>query len=637
MSRRSILIGTAWVVLQSAVAPYNNYYARGASLGGSLPLAPLVFLALIVLPANWLARRLPGWRGLDGAEVATIWIMAAAASVIPLRGVVAFLVPLLAAPLHYATPENDWRALLVSALPKWTYVADEAAAHAFFDRPVGGGARIPWRVWLAPLAFWTAFVLAAFAGLYCVCAILRRPWVERERFSFPLARIPLDMMTRGGGSPGRSLFTSRAFWIGLSAPVILHGVNGLHHYVPSAPELPTVVNLSRSFTAAPWASLRAWPAIVLMVFPCVIGVGYLLPLEVSFSFWFFFLAFKAQYVLIDATSLPIRAWTCASRQSMGSILVVALALAWTARAHILQVLRAVLTRSSDHGADDYVSQRGAAVGLLVATGAMTLMLWRAGVSPAIGVAVVGVYVVVSTVLTWMVANGGMLVVQAPFYPTDYVRILFGVRAVGLGAIPVLGIPQHALMRGWEQLAMPHMIHGLFLGRRQRMTGRAVTCAVAVAITVSLLVGYVATLRMGYSHGASALTIGGGWFSRTPFRRAAASIRTPADTQWLEVYSLLLGAVVTVGIVALRHRFVGFQLHPIGYAVGASSAPYLLWSSLLLAWAVKSVVIRVGGPRAYHRARPGFLGLILGDYLMAGLWTVVGVATGDGYNFLPTPT
>ena len=81
----------------------------------------------------------------------------------------------------------------------------------------------------------------------------------------------------------------------------------------------------------------AWVALQSAVAPCSnycargasLG-GALLPLDIPLGFCFFFLAFKAQYALIDAASLLMRAWTCASRQSMGSMLVVAFASAWTA-------------------------------------------------------------------------------------------------------------------------------------------------------------------------------------------------------------------------------------------------------------------------------------------------------------------
>ena len=68
--------------------------------------------------------------------------------------------------------------------------------------------------------------------------------------------------------------------------------------------------------------------------------------------------------------------------------------------------------------------------------------------------------------------------------------------------------------------------------------------------------------------------------------------------------------------------------------GPSSAPYVLWSSLFAAWAVKSLAIRLGGPKTYHAWRPLFFGLILGDYAAAGLLSALGFASGRGNNILP---
>lgn len=40
-------------------------------------------------------------------------------------------------------------------------------------------------------------------------------------------------------------------------------------------------------------------------------------------------------------------------------------------------------------------------------------------------------------------------------------------------------------------------------------------------------------------------------------------------------------------------------------------------------------------RAYRRALPFFIGLILGDYVIASLWTSVGMALGiDMYRYFP---
>ena len=45
-----------------------------------------------------------------------------------------------------------------------------------------------------------------------------------------------------------------------------------------------------------------------------------------------------------------------------------------------------------------------------------------------------------------------------------------------------------------------------------------------------------------------------------------------------------------------------------------------WLSILLAWFVKSVILRYGGISVYRAIQPFFLGLILGEFATACLWT-----------------
>ena len=47
-----------------------------------------------------------------------------------------------------------------------------------------------------------------------------------------------------------------------------------------------------------------------------------------------------------------------------------------------------------------------------------------------------------------------------------------------------------------------------------------------------------------------------------------------------------------------------------------------WFPFLLAWAAKGVILRYGGPKLYRQALPFFLGLVVGDLLNGGLYTLV---------------
>src|SRR5207247_9361279 len=54
--------------------------------------------------------------------------------------------------------------------------------------------------------------------------------------------------------------------------------------------------------------------------------------------------------------------------------------------------------------------------------------------------------------------------------------------------------------------------------------------------------------------------------------------------------------------------------------------YSVWFSFFPAWLCKLLVTRYGGLRGFLFLRPFFLGLVLGDCLMASFWALVGAAT-----------
>ena len=96
---------------------------------------------------------------------------------------------------------------------------------------------------------------------------------------------------------------------------------------------------------------------------------------------------------------------------------------------------------------------------------------------------------------------------------------------------------------------------------------------------------------------------------------------------------LVGALATLGLSIMRASFSWCSLHPIGFAVGSVWVMNKLWFSIFLAWVIKSLVLRYGGPLVYRKAVSFFLGLILGTYSAAGLWFVVDLVTGKTGNVI----
>jgi hypothetical protein len=81
------------------------------------------------------------------------------------------------------------------------------------------------------------------------------------------------------------------------------------------------------------------------------------------------------------------------------------------------------------------------------------------------------------------------------------------------------------------------------------------------------------------------------------------------------------------LMLARHRLLWWPLHPIGYPVSMVWLMDQLWFSIFLAWLFKLTIMKYGGPGLFQRAKPFFLGLIVGQFAIAGVWLVVDYLTG----------
>jgi hypothetical protein len=73
------------------------------------------------------------------------------------------------------------------------------------------------------------------------------------------------------------------------------------------------------------------------------------------------------------------------------------------------------------------------------------------------------------------------------------------------------------------------------------------------------------------------------------------------------------------------KFFWWPFHPAAYAaVSGSWAVSYIWFSLWLAWAAKLIFLKYGGLNTHRKAIPFFLGLILGQFVVGSIWTILGV-------------
>ena len=632
-SIRAIPVALSWIVFQSATASYIHGNSLGQLIANHLPLGGLFFLTVVVFFVNPLLSGIRRGLEFSGAELAMMWVMISAASAVPGYGMMEFFFPFLVTPVYFASPENQWKEVLWPHLPQWLYVSDRRAVEDFYVGEVSL-ANIPWAAWTNPAAFWIALSLVFFALFICWAAIVRRQWVERERYPFPLVQVPALVVEPPSG---RRLFNAIAqspfFWAGLSVALLVHLLKGLHNYWPFIPHVPTAYSFSHLITERPWNALfRGW-ALYGLVYLSVIGVTYFLQLDVSLSLWFFFLLYKFQEVFFTAFSIT---GVSTQHQVMGADLVLFGFLLWMARHHLYDVFRKAFNprHTAVDDENEPLSYRGALLGIGFSVLALIGLLSAAGMS--LGVILVFIFLLwmMATITTWMVANAGMLIVNIGVTPFSMLTTFFGTRPFGPRNLTLLAFDRSVISTWSSESLMPYVLQGFRFADYAPVKRRRLPLLMAIAILVAVAVAYYSSMVFIYWQGALNLE---GWVYNTGhhgLNQANYAIQYPRAPNFAGIYSAALGAGVTGFLLFMRHQFLWWPLHPLGYVVGVTYAPFHLWFSVVLGWAIKLAVLKVGGFGAYRKYRPFFLGLILGEYFMAAFWLFIGLFTRVSYWGLP---
>ena len=57
--------------------------------------------------------------------------------------------------------------------------------------------------------------------------------------------------------------------------------------------------------------------------------------------------------------------------------------------------------------------------------------------------------------------------------------------------------------------------------------------------------------------------------------------------------MVLGVGITAFLLIMQRQFMWWQLHPIGYVMGAVYSSYFLWSCMFIGWFLKYLALKSG--------------------------------------------
>ncbi|MFO7956726.1 MAG: DUF6785 family protein [Candidatus Brocadiia bacterium] len=636
MSWRAFIIGLILVAAASLLDPYTSL-AKGwgwlntTAFPNSAVLA-LVVLTLVVNVLIKLVRK--GW-ALSQAELMLVWCMMIAAAVMPSAGFGRFWYSLIAGgPYMARRVDFDWEEpggslaeaperLILTKNPR------SVAAERYFEGS-RGEARVPWHLWLRPLAWWALFLLFLYLSVFFLCSILRRQWVEVERLMFPLARVPLEFSE---GSAGKGLlpdpFTSRAFLAGVIATTAFRLVRDLPLLFGAESAMSLTIPIQDVLRDTPlyfmyFENFNIWLA--------AIGFAFLVPADVSLSIWFFFLFSRVELLVAYWLALPEAGNTYGPMmqwQQVGAYIAFTVGALFMARRHLWAVARKALGRGGVDDSAEPVPYAVAFWGFWLGIAGCIWWYCYNGMTFRMALVVLALLFCWFIVYARMVAQGGLYAGRTVWGLQGVANGLTGGRLFTPQGALIVHMQSPLFVTGGTTVLAPMAINAFRIsevfGRRKRWLLPAMLAAMVVA-----------TVCATYTELSYAYKVGGAnfadWWGQTTVPEGAFAGAQRFITQGslaadLHLRPFLMGMFGMGFLMFMRARFYWWPVHSLGLLCASSWHAHRLWFPFLLGWLSKVSIMKFAGGRMLRSARYFFIGLILVEALFSGLSVIVRTLSG----------
>ena len=620
IAKRAVLIGTLLIIGNSYWIAYVEMIWHTAHLTTVAMSVNVMFGILAMTLLNIGVRRIFPRIALAPRDLLVVYSMLAVGSAFSGHDCIPRLMGLIPYAFRFATPENDWEALLFHHLPEWLVVKHPKTVTDFYEGEVNFFTGGYVQHWIVPILSWSAVIFLLMLIFLCLTALLRKQWIENEKLAYPIIQIPLEITTN------RHIFRNRLLWIGFGIAMGINLLNGLQFFFPVLPEIPVrKYNLNIYFTQKPWNAMGSMP---LRFHPYLIGFSFILPLDLAFSCAFFYLMKKVQLLVGSAVGIAtLQGYPFLGEQGAGALLALLAIACWHARHHFAAVLRQVARPNRTESQTEALSYRSAVITLGVCLLLLAVLCIRGGMSLWAFAIYIGIYLMIVVGLTRMRAELGPPIHAIGYLTPQYMMIsLLGTRRLRPGNLTMLSLMNWlsgASYASFRTHPMPDQLEAFKLAERTGIRNRTMFGVLVIASLVGILSSLILYPYAIYSEGVAAgseqIHAGGA----DTYNFLSSWLVNPKPTDWLATSVLGLAFAANLGIMFLRSRFVWCPLHPAGYVIGvAPGTTDVIWFPLLLAMVAKWLILKHGGINAYRKAVPFFIGLVLGEALMGCFWPLL---------------
>lgn len=629
---RAILLGLVLIPLNCYwVTMTEIKWCSNDSTCVSLFMTVVTIVFFLTLLNALVGKRFPKATFNQG-ELIVIYVMLSISTAICGHDMMGNLLPNLVNVFWFANSENKWDKFH-RYVPEWFAPRSKEVLRGFYEGNSTLYTREHLMAWAGPVAVWGVFILVLTFIMLCINVLIRKQWTDRERLSFPIMTLPLEMTSGGGRS---NFYKNKILWLGFFIPVFLETLNELNFFYPSVPRVQIKVwDLGPFIINRPWNGVGWFP---ISFYPFAIGLMFFLPADLSFSCWFFYVFRKMLDVFSVAmgwrdpgASPAVQKIPYFAEQADGAWIMLAAVMLYSSRKYLLQVFRRALGKDSElDDAEEPMSYRSALIGIACGLIFLFAFCLAAGASPYVPIIFFALYFIVALAITRIRAELGPPAHELHFFrPEEIMTSAFGTQALGTRNLTLISY-FYWFNRGYRNLVMPHQLEAFKAGGVSRIRGRYMTGIIMVAAFLGIIATFWSLLHMYYINGAATAKIQAGyrtWIGNYAIDRLNGWVTNPQKTNAPALSFMGVGATFALFLTFMKSRFLWWPFHPIGYGLAVSYAMDYFWFTAFIAWLAKSLTVKYGGMKFYRQALPFFMGLILGDYVIASVWTLIGWALG----------
>ena len=603
-----VAINSYWTLMGSEV-----WHSTQLTIASLFFNAVFTLLALVVinLPLQHFIPKL----ALSQADLLTLYAMVVIVTTISGHTMMGYLLPVIVHAFWYASAENEWEQLFTAHIPNWLAVKDKEALNGFFRGDTNLYTINNLIPWLQPVLSWSLFVIALWLVLLSLVVFLRKQWTENEKLSYPIVQLPIAMTNNP-----ISFFSNRWMWVGFGIVAVIDLVNGLHYITPTVPYLNIKNQTVFQFTSSPWQAMGAFR---ISFYPFIIGLMFFTPLDLSFSCWFFYLFSRLLRIVGAAvgwqTIYPFE-------QSVGAWVAFGLIPIWMGRKFYLRVLKSIVEGANQvSDQDEPMRDRVAATLGFLGITFLVFFCQQSGMTLwAVGLFFIIYFPMVIAITRSRAEIGSPVHTLIYVDPGRTMVTTLGTRRLGVPNLTILTY-LYPLNRCFRANPMPSQLEAFRIAEQTNIGYRQILAGIILTIVFGIFFTFWVYIHVMYDLGVTSKARG--WIGTMGwefFNRLQNWLVHPRQPDIGEITGIIGGFGFTIFLMIMKIRFLWWPFNPGGYVLTTGGGLGREWFAVFLSWLAKFIILRIGGVKLYRQVVPFFLGLILGDYTLGCLWSIIGI-------------